>query len=99
MKTIGTISQRPVPAWLRVCLLGLVAVRVIGVIWSAAWNTHGDYYASLPGTYVRVILQWQCCRYQLSSPLVGGNNGTSCPISSGILVVATSQMRSCLISP
>ncbi len=43
------------PAWLSVILLALVVVRVGGVVYSAVTNTHGDYYASLPGAYVRTV--------------------------------------------
>ena len=41
--------------WLAVAVVGLVCVRVAGVMWAAVGNTHGDYYASLPGTYVRTL--------------------------------------------
>jgi hypothetical protein len=36
-------------------LLTLVVARVGGVVASAVRNTHGDYYASLPGAYVRTV--------------------------------------------
>jgi hypothetical protein len=43
------------PAWLSVILLALAVVRVGGVVTAAVTNTHGDYYASLPGAYVRTV--------------------------------------------
>jgi hypothetical protein len=46
---------RRLPAWIGVALLTLTVVRVGGVILSAISNTHGDYYASLPGAYVRTL--------------------------------------------
>jgi hypothetical protein len=43
------------PGWLSLLLLTLVAARVAGIAWSALSDTHGDYYASLPGAYVRTV--------------------------------------------
>src|SRR4029453_4885613 len=43
------------PVWLSAVLLALVVVRTGGVIVSAVSNTHGDFYASLPGAYVRTV--------------------------------------------
>jgi hypothetical protein len=43
------------PAWLTALLLTLVVVRAGAVVWSSLSNTHGDYYASLPGAYVRTV--------------------------------------------
>lgn len=46
--------MRP-PAWLSVVLLALVAVRVAGIIVAAVSHTRGDYFASMPGAYVRTV--------------------------------------------
>jgi Glycosyltransferase family 87 len=43
------------PVWLSAVLLVLAIARVGGVVFSAVSNTHGDYYASLPGAYVRTV--------------------------------------------
>ena len=43
------------PAWLSAVLLTLAVIRAGGVAASAVANTHGDYYASLPGAYVRTL--------------------------------------------
>ena len=43
------------PVWLSAGLLALAVLRAGGVIVSAVSNTHGDYYASLPGAYVRTV--------------------------------------------
>jgi hypothetical protein len=42
-------------SWLSVTLLGLVIARCIGAVWAAIWNIRGDYYASMPGAYVRTV--------------------------------------------
>jgi len=36
-------------------LLALVVLRVVMAIWAAIWNIRGDYYASMPGAYVRTF--------------------------------------------
>ncbi len=38
-----------------VLLVALVVIRVFAAIWAAAWNIRGDYYASMPGAYVRTV--------------------------------------------
>ena len=43
------------PAWLSAILLALVVLRAGGVVYRAMSNSHGDYYASLPGAYVRTV--------------------------------------------
>ena len=43
------------PAWPTALLLALVVIRAGAVVASAVTNTHGDYYASLPGAYVRTV--------------------------------------------
>lgn len=42
------------PLLTRAVLL-VVVVRILTTIWAAAWNNRGDYYASLPGTYVKWV--------------------------------------------
>jgi len=51
----GLPSEPPwrLPAWLSLTLVTAVAARVGAAVWAATNNTHGDYYASLPGPYVR----------------------------------------------
>ena len=44
-----------VPRWLSFGLLALVAARVLFAVRAAVSNTRGDYYASLPGPYVKTI--------------------------------------------
>ena len=41
--------------WLKVSLLAVVAARVAAATWAAIWNIRGDYYASMPGAYVRTV--------------------------------------------
>ncbi len=41
--------------WFQLLLVALVCARVVGVAWSAWSNNRGDYYASLPGTYVQAV--------------------------------------------
>ena len=43
------------PAWVSASLIVLVAVRVAMIVWSALTNIRGDYYASMPGAYVRTV--------------------------------------------
>ena len=38
---------------LDIAVIGFVCIRIATIIWAAMWNTQGDYYASLPGTYVK----------------------------------------------
>mgnify|MGYP006274878145 CR=1 FL=1 len=33
----------------------MVLVRIATIIWAGAWNNRGDFYASLPGTYVKTV--------------------------------------------
>ncbi len=33
----------------------VVVVRIATIIWAGAWNNRGDFYASLPGTYVKTV--------------------------------------------
>ena len=40
---------------IRVAVIAVVSIRIASTIWAAVWNTHGDYYASLPGTYVKTV--------------------------------------------
>lgn len=42
-------------AWIRWALVGLVVVRIAAAVWAAIWNIRGDYYASMPGAYVRTF--------------------------------------------
>lgn len=35
--------------------MGVVVVRIATILWAAAWNNRGDFYASLPGTYVKTV--------------------------------------------
>ena len=49
------ISGRTCPLWFSVPLIGVVIVRVAGAVWAALSHTRGDYYASLPGAYVRTV--------------------------------------------
>ena len=51
----GLPSEPPwrLPAWLSLVLIAGVVTRVGAAVWAATRNTHGDYYASLPGPYVR----------------------------------------------
>ena len=43
------------PAWLSIALMGLALVRLGAAVLAATRNTHGDYYASMPGPYVRTL--------------------------------------------
>ena len=36
-------------------LIVLVGARVTAAVWAAMRNTHGDYYAAMPGAYVRAV--------------------------------------------
>lgn len=40
--------------WTAMGLLAVVVVRVAAALWAAVHNIKGDYYASMPGAYVRV---------------------------------------------
>jgi len=48
-------SRQAVSRKVKWVLSAVVIVRIVAAIWAAAWNTHGDYYASLPGTYVKRV--------------------------------------------
>ena len=41
--------------WARGAVLIVVALRVLAAVWAAVSNIRGDYYASLPGAYVRTV--------------------------------------------
>jgi hypothetical protein len=41
--------------WSAGALLTLVVARIAAAIWAALFNVRGDYYASLPGAYVRTL--------------------------------------------
>lgn len=43
------------PSWLRPALIVFVAVRVAAAVWAALRNSHGDYYAAMPGAYVKAV--------------------------------------------
>jgi hypothetical protein len=43
------------PSWLRLLLIVLVGARVTAAIWAAIRNTRGDYYAAMPGAYVKDV--------------------------------------------
>lgn len=43
------------PSWLRSALIVLVGARVTAAAVAAMRNTHGDYYAAMPGAYVKAI--------------------------------------------
>lgn len=43
------------PTWLTWLLLLLISVRVGAAVWAAVWTIKGDYYASMPGAYVRTF--------------------------------------------
>jgi hypothetical protein len=45
----------PTPPWLMLLLLAAAAGRIAMAIWAAIWNIKGDYYASMPGAYVRTV--------------------------------------------
>jgi len=53
----GLPSEPPwrLPAWLSLTLVAAVVARVGAAVLAATNNTHGDYYASLPGPYVRHV--------------------------------------------
>ncbi|HYE84937.1 MAG TPA: glycosyltransferase 87 family protein [Vicinamibacterales bacterium] len=40
---------------LDISVIAIVCVRIATTVWAAAWNTQGDFYASLPGTYVKWV--------------------------------------------
>ena len=40
---------------IKVAVVAIVVLRIGATIWAAAWNNRGDFYASLPGTYVKTI--------------------------------------------
>ena len=50
-----TGTRKHIPAWLSASLIVMVAVRVGMIVWSALTNIRGDYYASMPGAYVRTV--------------------------------------------
>jgi hypothetical protein len=50
-------TSRPIapPPWLLLGLVAIVVARIAAAIWAAIWNIKGDYYASMPGAYVRSV--------------------------------------------
>jgi hypothetical protein len=36
-------------------IVAVVCIRIAATVWAAAWNNRGDFYASLPGTYVKHV--------------------------------------------
>jgi hypothetical protein len=44
-----------VPAWVSVSLVTLTAIRIVAAIQAAIHNIRGDYYASMPGAYVKHV--------------------------------------------
>ena len=43
------------PSWLRPLLIVLVGARVAAAVWAAIHHTRGDYYAAMPGAYVKSV--------------------------------------------
>ena len=53
-----TTAARPatrLTALFKILVIAIVTLRIASTIWAAAWNNRGDYYASLPGTYVKTV--------------------------------------------
>jgi hypothetical protein len=48
-------AGRPWATGLNLALLAVVAGRIAAALWAAIFNIKGDYYASLPGAYVRTV--------------------------------------------
>lgn len=40
---------------LNITVVAVVCIRIASTIWAALWNNRGDFYASLPGTYVKWV--------------------------------------------
>ena len=40
---------------LNIAVIAVVSTRIATTIWAALWNNRGDFYASLPGTYVKWV--------------------------------------------
>ena len=53
MNGAASDQRRPWSWWLSASIVAIVVARVSGIVWSALHNTRGDYYASMPGAYVR----------------------------------------------
>lgn len=51
----GVASAWPRTGWVSAGLALLALGRLAQVAWAAVANNRGDYYASLPGTYVRDV--------------------------------------------
>jgi hypothetical protein len=51
----GSTRAALVPRWLTLLLLLVVVLRVGAALWAAISNIKGDYYASMPGAYVRTF--------------------------------------------
>jgi len=41
--------------WVQMALLTAAVARSAAAVWAAVWSIRGDYYASLPGAYVRTV--------------------------------------------
>jgi hypothetical protein len=48
-------SARRSELLIKIAIVAIVSLRIVLAIWAAAWNTRGDFYASLPGTYVKTV--------------------------------------------
>ena len=48
-------SAGVLPRWLLVVVVVVVGLRVSAAVWAAVTNIRGDYYASMPGAYVRTL--------------------------------------------
>jgi hypothetical protein len=44
-----------IPRWVAISLVALTGARIAAAVWAAVSNTRGDFYASLPGAYVRTV--------------------------------------------
>lgn len=55
MSQHGKLRRLGHARWFQLLLILIVCARVAGVTWSARTNNRGDYYASLPGTYVQTV--------------------------------------------
>lgn len=40
---------------LNIAVIAVVCIRIASTLWAALWNNRGDFYASLPGTYVKWV--------------------------------------------
>lgn len=51
----GLTASHWARSWFGLALVALVIARLLAAIWAAVWNIRGDYYASMPGAYVRML--------------------------------------------